>query len=245
MLENIKAKQPQTKWAELNSPEEVFKNLHGEAAELVLEEQLGRKGRWNKGYTSKRCATVNAEAIIKVYYDRCRANSNIHFVLGTPVDSLLYGSENNILGVVMENGRQMLAERTILATGAWSSRLVKLEGVMTANAVGIAYIKLTDEEYETYKHMGCHTNLVTGVNIFTPICGLLKILRRGAGIRNTTVLKDPEDRGATYKASYPRTAVDDSAQTLPYAIEKELRDEMREILPQFADRPFARTRLCW
>ena len=245
MLENIKAKQPQTKWAELNNPEEVFKNLHGEAAELVSEDHLGRKRRWNNGYMSKRCATVNAEAIIKVYYDRCCAKPNIHFVLGTPVESLLYSSENSVLGVVLENGREILAEKTILATGAWSSRLVKLEGVMTANAVGIAYIKLTDEEYETYKHMGCHTNLVTGMNIFTPIGGLLKILRRGAGIRNTTVLKDPEDRGATYKVSYPITAVDDPAQPLPYVIEKELRDEMREILPQFADRPFARTRLCW
>jgi sarcosine oxidase / L-pipecolate oxidase len=46
------------------------------------------------------------------------------------------------------------AERTILATGAWSSRLVNLEGTLEANAVRIAYIKLTEEELERYKSMG-------------------------------------------------------------------------------------------
>jgi sarcosine oxidase / L-pipecolate oxidase len=133
--------------------------------------------------------------------------------------------------VVLENGREFRAEKTILATGAWSSRLVKLDGILNANAVGIAYIKLTEEEHEKYRHMGCHTNLISGVNIFTPIDGLSKILHRVSGVRNTSILKDPEDPSATYRASYPRTAVDDSTQTLPLSMEQALRDEMRKILP--------------
>ena len=245
MLENVKSKQPRSNWEQLNTQEEVFQNLHGKSASLVPEETLGHERRWQKGYTSKRCATVDAHAIVKVYYDRARSKPNVEFVLGTPVDRLQFGPDQHVKGVQLEDGRTFEAKKTILATGAWSSRLVKLDGVLSANAVGMAYIRLTDDEYEKYKDMGCHTNLVTGVNFFTPINGLLKILRRSTGIRNTTTLKDPEDETKTYRASYPRTAVDDPSQAVSMSFEQSLRQEMREFFPQLADRPFEGTRYCW
>ena len=49
--------------------------------------------------------------------------------------------------------------------GAWSSRLVNLDQQMHANAVVIAYIRLSQEVYETYKEIPCHLNLATGINI--------------------------------------------------------------------------------
>jgi hypothetical protein len=41
MLANIKSKQPRAKWAELNSPEQVYQNLHGRTSQIVPVENLG------------------------------------------------------------------------------------------------------------------------------------------------------------------------------------------------------------
>lgn len=98
---------------------------------------------------------------------------------------------------MLEDGREIRAEKTILAVGAWGAKLVDLDGVLQANAVGIAYIKLTECEMAKYNDMGCHTNLALGINIFTPIGGLLKVLRRSNGLRNTVDLPHPEDPSRT------------------------------------------------
>jgi sarcosine oxidase/L-pipecolate oxidase len=245
MVKNIKSKHHESKWAELDTPDEVFQNLHGKNSQLVPESTLQHKRQWVKGYTSKRCATVNAEAMVKVYYDRARSRPNVKFVLGTAVDRLLYGSNNDVLGVILEDGREFHAPKTILAVGAWSSRLVQVNGILHANAVPIVYIRLTDGEMAKYKNMGCHTQLNLGVNVFTPIGGLLKVLRRSSGIRNTIELKDPEDASKMYKASYPITKVDVPNLSIPAAAEKDIREALREIFPSVADRPFERTKICW
>ena len=245
MFENIKETQPAAMWNELEDPDDIYHHLHGKDGGPTPISELAGPRMWVKGYTSKRCATANAEGMVKVYYDRCCQYDRIAFVVGTPVDRLLYGACSSVDGVVLEDGRELRAQKTILATGAWSSRLVNLNHQMHANAVGIAYIKLSPEEYEKYKDIPCHTNLVTGVNIFTPLGGYLKILRRTTGLRNTTTLKDPEDPAKTYQASYPLTKVDDPTQTLSAEMERSLREEMKEILPQFANHPFARIKFCW
>lgn len=245
MFDNIKKTQPAARWNEVKDPDAIYHHLHGKGGAPPPTSKLTGPRMWVKGYTSKRCATVNAEGMVKVYYDRCCQKDNIDFVIGTPVDRLLYGANSAVDGVVLEDGRELRAEKTIIATGAWSSRLVNLDHQMHANAVGIAYIKLSPEEYEKYKDIPCHTNLVTGINIFTPLGGYLKILRRTAGLRNTTTLKDPEDPTKTYRASYPLTRIDDPTQTLSADMEQSIRAEMREILPQFANHPFARTKFCW
>lgn len=245
MFDNIKETQPAAMWNELKDPTSVYRHLHGQNGDPTPNSDLPGPRMWMKGYTSKRCATVDAEGMVKVYYDRCCQKHNIEFVIGTPVDRLLYGPCRSVDGVILEDGRELRTQKTILATGAWSSRLVNLDQQMHANAVGIAYIKLSPDEYERYKDIACHTNLVTGVNIFTPLGGYLKILRRTTGLRNTTTLKDPEDTTKTYQASYPLTKADDPTQTLSADMEQSIREEMREILPQFANHPFASTKFCW
>ena len=245
MFDNIKKTQRTSKWNELKDPEAVYHHLHGNNGELTPDSQLAGPRKWVKGYTSKRCATVDAEGMVKVYYDRCCQIENVDFIIGSPVARLLHDSHSTVAGVVLRDGRELRAQKTILATGAWSSSLVKLDQKIHANAVGIAYIKLSPEEYENYKDIPCHTNLITGINIFTPLRGYLKILRRTNGIRNTTTLKDPEDPTKTYQASYPLTQYDEPTQTLSADMEQSLRDEMKEILPQFANHPFAKTKFCW
>lgn len=185
----------------------IYSHLHGKDGDPTPTFKLAGPRKWMKGLTRDRCATVNAEGMIKVYYDRCCQKHKIDFAVGTPVDRLLYGAYSSVDGVVLEGGREL--QKSVLATGAWSSRLVNLDQQMHASAVGLAYIRISSEEYEKYKDILCHTNLVTGVSIFTPLGGYLKILRRTTGLRDTTTLKNPEDFNKTYQASSPLTKVGD------------------------------------
>ncbi|KAI1500048.1 hypothetical protein F5X99DRAFT_387400 [Biscogniauxia marginata] len=85
------------------------------------------------------------------------------------MDRLIYGSQADVVSVVLGDGRKYQAEKTILVTGAWSSHLVNLDDVITANAVGIAYIKLTERDMVGYQDMGSHIHLGQGINTLTPI----------------------------------------------------------------------------
>ena len=104
-------------WNELKDPSTVYHHLHGKNDEPTLTSQLAGQRKWMKGYTSKRCATVNEEDMVKVYYDRCCQKPTIKFVVGTPVDRLLYGAFLSVNRVVLEEGRELQAQKTILATG--------------------------------------------------------------------------------------------------------------------------------
>jgi glycine/D-amino acid oxidase-like deaminating enzyme len=246
MLHNLKTEHSESAHDQCDTPDDIYRHLHGMDAKSVPSATFPSTRKWIKGFTSKRCATVNAEAIIKVYYKRCALQPNIDFQIGMPVNYLLYNEDkSSVEGVVLENGRKIIAGKVIVSAGPWSSRLVKLDHEMHANAVPIVYFKLTPEEYEQYKDIACHTNITTGMNIYTPLGGLLKVLRRETALRNTTILKDPEDPTKFYKASYPLTKLDDPFQTLPFAMEQSIRDELREIFPAVADRPFFNTKFCW
>lgn len=58
-------------------------------------------------------------------------------------------------------------------------------------------------------------------------------------------MRDSEDPTQTYRTSYPVTALDDPHQSMPVVIEAAIREELREIFPTLADRPLAKTKICW
>lgn len=58
-------------------------------------------------------------------------------------------------------------------------------------------------------------------------------------------VKEPEDGTKVYQASYPLTELDDLTQTLSADKEQSIAEKMREMLPHFADHPFAKTKFCW
>lgn len=58
-------------------------------------------------------------------------------------------------------------------------------------------------------------------------------------------MRDPEDPSQTYRTSYPVTALDDPHQSMPVDIKAAIREGLRENFPALADRPLARTQICW
>lgn len=222
----------------------VYRRIHGQDSQLPSPKSLGRERRWTLGYCNLEDAFIDAEESVRVYYQRCLAQRSISFRCGVPVDRLCI-SQNRATGVVLENGEIVQADLTVVAAGAWSNKLVHLEGLMMSSAIEVAWIKLTDDEVSKWKNMSITTNLSTGFNLFPPHKGEMKCLRRSAGYKNTVSVPHPDDPSRTVKASLPRTMITNPGDSIPLEAEAALRDNLRELMPTLADRPFDRTKLCW
>jgi len=229
---------------EMNTPEEVFRSIHGPAAELVPESQLGRERQWNIAYCNLNDALIDATESVRIYYERCLAEPSITFRCGTAV-SRINRSNGVAVGVVLEDSTVIDADATLVAAGAWSNSLVDLQGLMSSSAIEVAWIKVTEDETKKWKNMPITTNLSTGFNIFPPYNGEIKCLRRSPGYRNTVTIRHPEDDSRMIEISLPRTIVTNPEDVIPAEAEDALRDNLRELMPSLASREFDRTKLCW
>ena len=223
---------------EMDTPEAVFRRIHGDKATPPAGT------RWCKAYCNLEDAFIDAEASVRVYYERCAATPSISFKCGTPVDhiNIVDGASR---GVTLEDGTILDADTIIVAAGAWTNKLVNLGQRVRPTGHEVAWLKVTPEEEAMWKNMAITTNLTTGLNLFPPYQGEIKILRRSAGYTNTVTVPDPEHPSKKVEISYPRTKVSHPRDEIPEAAEAGLRENLREIMPELADRPFDRTRVCW
>ena len=230
---------------DMPSREDVFKRIHGADAKLPAPDTLiGGKSRWNIGYCNLSDSFIDAKACIQVYYDRCLAQPSINFRCGSAVGRIIL-EDGVSKGVLLEDGSTVKAELVVVAAGAWSNKLVYLERRINPIAHEVAWIKVTPEEAEQWKNMSITTNFSTGLNMFPPYNGEIKILRRSPGYVNTIQVPHPEHSSKKITISYPRTIVTNPTDVIPLDAEKEMRQNLREIMPPLADRPFDRTKLCW
>ncbi|KAI1848425.1 hypothetical protein JX266_005731 [Neoarthrinium moseri] len=220
-LENARKSQDPSSLVEMHSANEVFSRLHGPDAKLVSEQELGRSRNWIQGYCNLEDAFIDA-----------------------PVDRVVHG-DGVASGVLLDNGEKLNADLIIIAAGAWSARLLDLQDSMFSSAIEVAWVKVTAEEERRWKNMSITTNLSTGFNIFPPHNGDIKMLRRSAGYRNTVTVPHPEDSNKMITISYPRTTITKPTDVIPQEAEDALRDNLKELFPTLASRPFDRTKLCW
>ncbi|KAJ6011210.1 FAD dependent oxidoreductase [Penicillium sp. IBT 35674x] len=150
-------------------------------------------------------------------------------------------SKKRATGVEMNDGETVNADLVILATGAWTPRLVDLRGKALATGQAIAYIKISDAEQRELENLPTILNFATGIFIIPPRDNLLKIARHAYGYRNPITVPVPGSlSGETMQVSLPETGV-----PVPLEGEEAFRVALRQLLPRFADRPFAGTRICW
>ncbi|KAK0637800.1 L-pipecolate oxidase [Lasiodiplodia hormozganensis] len=218
----------------LTSNEAIFKRVNGQG----FEPHAGEK-QWNEGYLNEDVAFVNAEECMRVYYHKCRRQANASFLFGNPVKRVII--EGGVAkGVELADGKLLTADLVILATGAWTNTLLDLRDQVTSTGHEVAWLKLSPEMEERYKNMPITTNFATGFNIFPPLNGEIKCLRRSPGYTNTRTVTD----SATGK-SFEVSAPPDSPSTIPADAEKALRANLAELFPPLAEQPFDRTKLCF
>ncbi|KAF4468601.1 FAD dependent oxidoreductase [Fusarium albosuccineum] len=209
---------------ERTSREEVFQAIHGEDSKPRPLSELGDKSYWNKGYCNIEAAFIDARESVQAYYNKCLKYASISFRCGVPVERLQVQG-NVVSGVTLADGTSLSADKVIIAAGAWSSKLVDLGARMYAIGHEVVWFKVTPEEDARWKNMSITTNESTGLNVFPPYNGEIKVLRRSPGFKNTVTVTYPENPSREVEISYPRTIVDNPTDTIPLEAEQAIRPD--------------------
>ncbi|PYH39001.1 NAD(P)/FAD-dependent oxidoreductase [Aspergillus neoniger CBS 115656] len=196
------------------------------------------------GYVNWGSGWSDAEAGVRYTKQRLDQEGKVIFKTGD-VSSLRYSNDNTnrVTGVNLADGSSLTADLVVLATGAWTAKLVDLRGRTVQTGQAIAYIRISDEEQKRFEHMPTILNFATGIFIIPPRKNLLKIARHAYGYVNPVQVPVPgttKDEGQNMHVSLPEKGV-----PIPAEGEKAFREALKELIPSFADRPFAETRVCW
>lgn len=195
-----------------------------------------------KAYHNPQGGWADAEASIRFLATQC-STAGVSILTGprgTVVS--LRRSGSRVVGVNTKEGDGLSAARVILAAGAWSNRLVDIRHATAASGQPVGFIQLTGADAERLKGMPVLINLSTGVFCFppTPVTNILKIARHGYGFATRIQAEDgrlvssPRRDGNNAAASY-----------LPEDADAALREGLRQLLPEFAEHPWMKRRLCW
>lgn len=194
------------------------------------------------GYINRVGGWANAEGAIRCLAERCVQNG-VSFLAGRQgtVKSLLTSGDGSKIEGVMTLTGPLRAAQVILATGAWTNRLVDLKSSMDSSGQPVGFVQLTPEEAASLKGMPVLINLTSGFFIFppTPDTHQLKVARHSHGFESDVQTEDSR------VVSSPNLLSVGAKDFIPQDAEDALRTGLRYLLPQFADRPWVRRRLCW
>lgn len=204
------------------------------------------------GYMNAAGGWADAENAIRQLASKC-VQKGVSFITG-PRGTVrqLQRSGNRITGVEVMSGPAITAKQIILATGAWTSRLIPTYDSVISTGQPVGFLQLTADEAERLRKLPVCINLSSGVFFFppTPDTNILKVARHGYGYENPVDAKYPpaqKELPALQKtvSSPPHDTSASSISSIPADSEKALRAGLRQMLPDFADRAWTRTRLCW
>lgn len=198
------------------------------------------------GYVNWGSGWSDAEASVRYAKKQLDREGKVVFKYGE-VERVVFedggaGVKPKATGVALKDGSSINADLVVLAAGAWTPKLVDLRGKAVATGQAIAYIKISDEEQRELENLPTILNFATGIFIIPPRDNLLKIARHAYGYRNPVNVPVPglAKDGQTMQVSLPETDV-----PVPLEGEEAFRVALRQLLPRFAERPFAGTRICW
>ncbi|OAQ76701.1 sarcosine oxidase [Purpureocillium lilacinum] len=196
-----------------------------------------------KAYVNKDGGWADAENAVRQLSIQCSL-AGVSFIVGPRgrAISLRYDG-NRVVGVNVAEGEPILAAQVVLATGAWTNRLIQIEHAVSASGQPVGFIHLTPQESKGLQQMPVIINLSTGVFVFPPTPGtnILKIARHCYGFATQVAVE-----GQDYLVSSPKrdsSGVEKSY--LPEDAEVALREGLRDLMPAFAQHKWTSRRLCW
>lgn len=223
--------------------EKMVELLPGKEEVLRVAPAFGRELNVEGGYVNWGSGWSDAEAAVRFIAEKLQKEGKVSIKTDTDTDvsSLLYGESNNVTGVSLANGTNIKADLTILATGAWTTKLIDLRGRTLSTGQALAYMRISDEEQARLAHMPTILNFATGIFIIPPRNNLLKIARHGYGYHNPVRVSVPGKKtNGVMEVSLPEKGV-----PVPAEGQEAFRDALKQLLPSLADRPFVSTRVCW
>ncbi|KAL6237967.1 hypothetical protein BDW75DRAFT_52536 [Aspergillus navahoensis] len=196
-----------------------------------------------KGYRNPRGGWADAAGSIGRLASDCSV-AGVSFITGRrgTVHSLRRSS-NCVVGVNLADGTHLLASQVILATGAWTNRLIDLSHTASSSGQPVGFVQLTPAEAAKFAKIPVMVNMTTGVFSFPPTPGtnILKLARHGYGyateVRSAAtgrIISGPKRDSSNAATGY-----------LPDDADAALRDGLRRFFPSLGDRPWSNRRLCW
>jgi sarcosine oxidase/L-pipecolate oxidase len=201
----------------------------------------GSSGDW--GYTNRRSGWADAEASMRWLRHTVQSTGRVTFLHGEAERLLKTGKK--VQGAVLKDGRTIGADLVILATGAWTGKLVDLRGRATATGQVLAYLDLTAAEQARLEKMPVLLNMSTGLFIIPPKNQLLKVARHAYGYLNPITIPNPDNPEETITVSLPFTTYDDPTLQAPAEGLLACRQALRLMIPSLGSRPFSCSRICW
>jgi sarcosine oxidase/L-pipecolate oxidase len=210
----------------------------------VVKHVDGDLGKY--GYVNWTSGWAQAEDSMKHLRKLVEATGQVQFQTGE-AKHLLFGTDNQVKGVKLADNEEVTADLTILATGAWTPKLLDLRGIASANGQILAYIELEQEEQDALGTNPSILNESTGMFIIQPRNRVLKVARHGYGYSNPTKIPHPErpDSGEEIEVSLPRTKQDDPGLGIAPEGLKACREFLARCIPALSTRPWTQTRICW
>ncbi|KAG4418249.1 hypothetical protein IFR04_008607 [Cadophora malorum] len=209
-----------------------------------IEEAVGAgggSGDW--GYINRRSGWADAEAGMLWLRRKVEATGRVEFKQGEVVSLVKDGRK--VTGAKLTTGKVESADLVILATGAWSGKLIDLRGRAQATGQVLCYLDITKEEQEKLGKCPVLLNMSTGMFIIPPSNGVLKVARHGYGLSNPRSIPSPDDPSENIMVSLPKTTHDDPNLWVPAEGERACRKALREMIPSLAERPFTKSKICW
>ncbi|KAI5815771.1 fructosyl amino acid oxidasesarcosine oxidase [Pyronema omphalodes] len=204
------------------------------ACKGITQKARGIQPFGQRGYVNWTSGWANAEDAVRFVRKRVEETGRVRFEEAAVVGLIEEGGK--VVGVKLKDGGERRADLVVLATGAWTPGLVNLEGRTVATGQALAYLKLTEEEYQEIKDMPVVVRTdETGIFFIVQYDRVLKIARHAAGYLHL------DSDGI----SRPRTAVTHPGLEIPEESRKELHEAVKKFLPQIPHREFEKTRLCW
>lgn len=207
-------------------------------------------GSGESGYVNWGSGWADAASAMSVALDKVLAyGKRVDMVKGKAEELVVEertGEKRRVIGVELDGGREVRADITILAAGAWSGSLVDLRGIAEARGQVVAYIRLSPAERRRLAAMPILLNLGTGMFVIPPPPlppvandqdGILKVARHGFGYRNPVCV--PALGGV--QVSLPSL----NSSVLPHEGRQACRTFLSQVLPWLSTRPFCEERICW
>jgi sarcosine oxidase/L-pipecolate oxidase len=199
------------------------------------------------GYYNAEAGWADAQKAIAQLRDDC-LEIGVSFISGRAGTAVKFekSSSGEIEAVHTAAGSKVEGERFVLAAGAWSPGLASMYNSTLSTAQVIAYLRLTEDEMQKLETLPIYANFSTGWFNFPPHqdTRMLKFAVHGWGYTRRPGPKDP-NADKTNISLPPLRAAKARPNFAPPDGEDRLRQGLREILPELADRQFDRMSVCW
>jgi sarcosine oxidase / L-pipecolate oxidase len=193
---------------------------------------------WNSGWSDAEKSVVYALERLKR-----EGKGRVELRAGAEVQRLLV-ERTSCVGVRLRDGDEIRADLTVCAAGAWTPRLVNLQGHCLATGQVLTYIDISENEERAFDGRPTVINMSRGMFVIPPRANQLKVARHGFGYRNMRAVPADSMVGGpisgTVQVSIPRVDTE-----VPVEGQVACRKALREWLPNMAERPFVKTRICW